>query len=100
VRSRFRCARSFLERAGSLQKLFGDKRGVRMRLTAWINQPVESLLDVGCNVGAWLSYCARLYPSARLAGVEIRQSALAVAKQTVPTAELHLVGPRRRRKNL
>ena len=63
-----------------------------MRVTAWIEQPVESLLDVGCNVGGWLSDCSRLYPSARLAGVEINQSALAAAKRNVPTAQLHHAG--------
>jgi len=59
-----------------------------MLLTAWITQPVGSLLDVGCHVGAWLSECAHRYPSAKLAGVEINPLALATARQNVPTAEL------------
>jgi SAM-dependent methyltransferase len=63
-----------------------------MRATAWIKQPVDSLLDVGCNVGAWLSDCAGRYPSARLAGVEINPTALTVAKENVPTAELYHAG--------
>lgn len=63
-----------------------------MRVTAWIKQPVGALLDVGCNVGAWLGECAQRYPSARLAGVEINEPALAVARKNVPTAELHHAG--------
>jgi SAM-dependent methyltransferase len=60
-----------------------------MKVSAWIKQPVGSLLDVGCNVGAWLTHCTHLYSSARLAGVEINPLALAVAKKNVPSAELH-----------
>ena len=63
-----------------------------MRVAAWIEEPVESLLDVGCNVGGWLTDCARFYPSARLAGVEINQSALEVARTRVPTAQLYHAG--------
>lgn len=63
-----------------------------MQITAWIKQPVNSLLDVGCNIGAWLGTCAQLYPSAELSGVEINLSALAMAKKNVPTANLHHAG--------
>ncbi len=63
-----------------------------MRVTAYIREPVGSLLDVGCNVGAWLGECARRYPAARLAGVEINETALQVARQNVPSAELHHCG--------
>lgn len=66
-----------------------------MRVADWIEPPVDSLLDVGCNVGAWLRDCARLYPSARLAGVEINPSALAVARVNVPTAEVQHAGAER-----
>jgi SAM-dependent methyltransferase len=66
----------------------GVEEGGRMRVTDYIKQPVGSLLDVGCNVGAWLSDCVRLYPSARLVGVEINRLALDTAQTNVPTAEL------------
>jgi SAM-dependent methyltransferase len=59
-----------------------------MQLTDWIISPIDSLLDVGCNVGAWLGVCVSLYPTAKLAGVEINQAALTTAKQNVPAAEL------------
>ena len=59
-----------------------------MRIDAWIEPPMTSLLDVGCNVGAWLADCVRLYPGARLAGVDINESALRVAKGTLPSVEL------------
>jgi SAM-dependent methyltransferase len=60
-----------------------------MRASDWIQEPVTSLLDVGCNVGAWLMDCARRYPTSRLAGVEINEAALQIARQAVPAAELH-----------
>jgi SAM-dependent methyltransferase len=63
-----------------------------MRVTAYIEEPVTSLLDVGCNVGTWLQDCARRYPSARLAGVEINQTALDQAQVNVPTAHLEHAG--------
>jgi len=66
-----------------------------MEITSWIKSPVESILDVGCNVGAWLSYCSQLYPYAQLAGIEINQSAIAVAKRNVPTADLHFASAER-----
>jgi len=59
-----------------------------MRVRAYIEDPVTSLLDVGCNVGAWLRDCAQRYPSARLAGVEINTAAIEQAKLNVPTADL------------
>ena len=63
-----------------------------MRLTDWITEPLESLLDVGCNVGVWLEDCSRRWPSARLAGVEISRPALERARVNVPTAEFHQAG--------
>jgi SAM-dependent methyltransferase len=64
----------------------------QMRVTSFIEEPVTSLLDVGCNVGAWLGECARRHPSARLAGVEINREALDAAQDNVPTAELQHAG--------
>lgn len=47
-----------------------------------------SLLDVGCNVGAWLSDVRNRRPKARLAGVELNASALGSAAQNRPEALL------------
>jgi SAM-dependent methyltransferase len=55
----------------------------------WLGPDVDSLLDVGCNVGAWLRDCASRYPGARLAGVEINDAALEVARARVRGADLH-----------
>jgi SAM-dependent methyltransferase len=63
-----------------------------MQATDWIDPSVTSLLDVGCNVGAWLSVCAQRFPTAHLAGVEINPSALLAAQQNVPRAELRQAG--------
>lgn len=63
-----------------------------MQVSAYIQKPVTSLLDVGCNAGVWLRDCAQLYPTARLAGVEINEPAIEKARQLVPTAELHRTG--------
>jgi SAM-dependent methyltransferase len=63
-----------------------------MRPDEWIKEPVESLLDVGCNVGAWLANCARRFPSAKLAGIEINEPALHTARYNVPKADLRLAG--------
>lgn len=50
--------------------------------------PVESLLDVGCNVGAWLADCQRRFPAARLAGVDINDAALAIAHRRLQSIAL------------
>jgi ubiquinone/menaquinone biosynthesis C-methylase UbiE len=46
------------------------------------------LLDVGCNVGAWLSHCRVRKPAARLAGVELNANALPIARINRPDAVL------------
>jgi SAM-dependent methyltransferase len=63
-----------------------------MRVTNWIRPPVGTLLDVGCNAGAWLQDCRERWPGAKLAGVEINRPALELAKARVPEAELHCCG--------
>ena len=63
-----------------------------MRASEWIDNSVTSLLDVGCNAGAWLKDCARRYPSARLAGIDINESALRLAREKVPGADLRHAG--------
>jgi SAM-dependent methyltransferase len=59
---------------------------------AYIDGEPESILDVGCNVGAWLRQCRNRWPNARLAGVEPNAGALEIARKQVPGAEFHLSG--------
>lgn len=47
-----------------------------------------SLLDVGCNVGAWLSDVRNRRPHAMLAGVELNSTALSIAARNQPEAVL------------
>lgn len=63
-----------------------------MNAGRWITPPVESLLDVGCNVGEWLADCARRFPSARLAGVDLSEAALGMARERLPRLELCVAG--------
>jgi|LakMenE01Jun11ns_1017448.scaffolds.fasta_scaffold9958929_8 SAM-dependent methyltransferase len=66
-----------------------------MRVRDWIKEPISSLLDVGCNDGAWLADCARWSASARLAGVDINSTAVNQARKRVPNAEIHNAGAER-----
>lgn len=63
-----------------------------MQLTQWIMPQHQSLLDVGCNVGAFLQSCRENFPNLKLAGVEINQTALAIAQQQLPGIKLHHAG--------
>lgn len=47
-----------------------------------------NLLDVGCNVGAWLSDVRTRHPNARITGVELNGQALNVAAINRPEAAL------------
>ena len=58
----------------------------------WVLPDTDALLDVGCNVGELLSHCHQLYPTIRLAGVEINAVALEEAKRRLPGADLHAIG--------
>jgi SAM-dependent methyltransferase len=79
-----------VERAEASGRVAGRFVGSRpVRTSDYIDPRVESILDVGCNVGAWLRECRRLYPQARLAGIEPNPDALAIARTQVPDAELH-----------
>lgn len=53
---------------------------------------VDSLLDVGCNVGDLLGRCRTAFPDAKLAGIEINENALETARSRVPSAELRRAG--------
>jgi SAM-dependent methyltransferase len=63
-----------------------------MRVHSFIEGEPESILDVGCNVGAWLSECRKRWPNARLAGVEPNADMLAIAQRRLPEADLHVSG--------
>lgn len=63
-----------------------------MRVSDWIDESASSILDIGCNVGAWIGDCARRYPAARLAGVDLNKSAVEVASARVPTADFRHAG--------
>jgi len=63
-----------------------------MRVDDYLTKPVASLLDVGCNVGAWLQECVRRFPEARLARVEDNLPALECARATLPVADLRHAG--------
>jgi SAM-dependent methyltransferase len=63
-----------------------------MQVRDYLPDPLRSLLDVGCNVGAWLKDCARDFPSCRLAGIEINEPAMKQAQLQVPSAEIHHTG--------
>jgi SAM-dependent methyltransferase len=63
-----------------------------VRIEAFIDREPKSLLDVGCNVGAWLAECRRRWPEARLAGIEPNASVLEIARQKLPDADLRVSG--------
>lgn len=68
------------------------KRENRMHPIRWVPDDARSVLDVGCNVGAFLSHCRECFPGLSLAGVEVNPVALEAARQTLPGAELHQAG--------
>jgi SAM-dependent methyltransferase len=58
----------------------------------WVPSDALALLDVGCNVGAFLRHCHEAYPAIRLAGVEVNSETLEAARRNVPEADLHVAG--------
>jgi SAM-dependent methyltransferase len=54
----------------------------------WVSEGAQSLLDVGCNVGAFLEDCDRLGRGLRLAGVEVNQTAREAARRRLPHADI------------
>jgi len=57
-----------------------------LQLLDKIPQAFNSFLDVGCGTGLLLAEVAQRYPHVRLAGSELSQRALAIARQRVPQA--------------
>ena len=58
----------------------------------WVPEDAASLLDVGCNSGAFLLHCAEVFPALQLAGVEVNAAPLEQARRALPDAELHHAG--------
>ncbi|WP_435022605.1 class I SAM-dependent methyltransferase (plasmid) [Tundrisphaera sp. TA3] len=56
----------------------------------WVPPGAGSLLDVGCNVGVFLSLCDATHPGMELAGVEVNPEALDAARRRLPDADLRL----------
>jgi len=58
----------------------------------WVPPDATALLDVGCNVGAFLQHCRAVHPGLRLAGVDMNPAAVGQAERNVPDAALHTAG--------
>ncbi|HTK74730.1 MAG TPA: class I SAM-dependent methyltransferase [Gemmataceae bacterium] len=65
------------------------------RATEWFHHDPESILDIGCNVGAGLLEFRRHFPAARLAGIDISRSALEIARSRLTDAEIREAGAER-----
>jgi len=55
---------------------------------------VASALEIGCNVGANLRWLAELLGAENVAGVDVNQRALSVAREQVPGADLRIAAAR------
>lgn len=53
-----------------------------------LDRPGLRVLDAGCGTGGFLAWLAGRAPSARLAGVDVSDEALALARRQVPAARL------------
>jgi 2-polyprenyl-3-methyl-5-hydroxy-6-metoxy-1,4-benzoquinol methylase len=63
----------------------------RMVFTAMKKTSVTSLLDVGCGPGIFLKEVAQKYPSCRLSGVDISDTAIELSKINVPQSFLSVM---------
>jgi SAM-dependent methyltransferase len=61
----------------------------RMEPAFWIPPDAKSLLDVGCNTGALLGQFHCSYPNMQLAGIDINDSSVKIAKTLLPDVEIH-----------
>ena len=59
-----------------------------MKANLWVTPTTDALLDVGCNVGAWLADCAARFPDLKLVGLDMNEPALEQARQRVPRATI------------
>ena len=60
-----------------------------MDVLAWLSPDVLSLLDVGCNAGELLTDIRAVYPTMRLAGVDVNAKEVALAAARLPDVEFH-----------
>jgi len=60
-----------------------------MEAIDWVPENTSALLDVGCNVGAFLAQCHREFPAMRLSGIDINHSAIEKAKAQLPDVDIH-----------
>jgi SAM-dependent methyltransferase len=65
-----------------------QNRGSRMEPPYWISSDSQSLLDVGCNTGDLLLDYRRRYPDMQLAGIDINQWAIEIARKKVSGADI------------
>jgi SAM-dependent methyltransferase len=64
----------------------------RMHPLYWLPADASSVLDVGCNVGDLLVDAKARSPRLVVAGVDVNEAALAVARRRLPDAELYVSG--------
>jgi ubiquinone/menaquinone biosynthesis C-methylase UbiE len=60
-----------------------------MPINKWVPAEAESLLDVGCNVGAFLEDISKRNPKTHLAGIDFNRDSVEAARKRLPTAEFH-----------
>ena len=65
------------------------KWGALFRLLERRGKPLNSVLDVGCGTGAYLSFVAQEQPEVRCEGIEIDPGRAAQARQANPGAIIH-----------
>ncbi len=51
-----------------------------------LKRPLDSFLEIGCNAGRNLFHVGRLFPNAKLSGIEINREAIEFARAHVPGA--------------
>lgn len=64
----------------------------RMHPLRWVPRDARSLLDVGCNAGDLLADVRQTMPWIELAGVEVNERALALARARLPGVDIHATG--------
>jgi SAM-dependent methyltransferase len=59
-----------------------------MRISDFLSPEPDSLLDVGCNVGAWLDECRRRCSRTKLVGIDINSAAIVAARERLRDIEV------------